>query len=101
MQCKMLIENKVPLLAEILLTQLFGEERYLKTVDVESNVKIIGGRVCRLYDIFYRGNLYMTIDWFGELDIHKRSFNIFKFYNVMEYINNRADIWEDCDNEVL
>ena len=104
MRYKMLVEDKIPILADIVLQQLFKEHQYLKTIDIDSMVKVVDGKVIRYYDIFYRGNLYFTVDWFGDICFYKHSFNMFEFSKVLKSLETRGDIWEEylgCKDEIL
>ena len=95
MRNRMIVEDNVKTLAEILLVEMFHEKQYLTTIDIDTTVAIKKGQVHRIYNVFYRGGFYFAIDWFGNLEVPERTINIFDFVATYNKLEIREDLWEE------
>lgn len=97
MRSRILVEDKIKLLAEILLVEMFHEKQYLSTIDIDSSVTIKKGQIHRIYNVFYRGNFYFAIDWFGDIEVPNHTINIFDFVSTFKKLDSRGDLWDDFE----
>ena len=95
MRNRMIVEDNVKTLAEILLVEMFHEKQYLTTIDIDTTVAIKKGQVHRIYNVFYKGNFYFAIDWFGNIDIPNHTINLFDLNKIYNKLETRQDLWEE------